>query len=112
MRKSALAAVATAVAGLALFAAPASASAAPAPGTSGTLTLYAGNFDPAQAAVYTSIPTACTVAPFVVHAELNLTTSAFAIYSTADCTGPALTFPAEDIHSFATFAGRSFRAAR
>ncbi|MFE7404834.1 hypothetical protein [Isoptericola sp. NPDC057559] len=52
----------------------------------------------------------CTALPFVAHAELNESASGIDVYATTDCSGPALHFPTADIHSFAGFDGRSFRA--
>jgi hypothetical protein len=46
-----------------------------------------------------------------VHTEFNFSTSAIQVYKTTDCTGHALTFPANDFHTFNGFDGRSFKAA-
>ncbi|MGN9783720.1 hypothetical protein ACTMTF_19960 [Nonomuraea sp. ZG12] len=62
-------------------------------------------------AVYPGAPTTCTVLPFTVHTEFNFSTSAIQVYKTTDCTGHALTFPANDFHTFNGFDGRSFKAA-
>ncbi len=61
-------------------------------------------------ALYPGAPTTCTVLPFTVHTEFNFSTSAIQVYKTTDCTGHALTFPANDFHTFNTFDGRSFKA--
>ena len=100
---SGIAAVAAGV-GLALGAGVAPASAAP----GGDLTFYSGAFT-GPSVSYTP-GTACTALPFTVHSELNLSTRSVEVYGTQDCSGPALTFPADDLHSFLTFDGRSFRA--
>lgn len=73
------------------------------------LTFWSGVFA-GQTVNYTNPSTSCTTLPFTVHSELNNTSKSIQVYATTDCTGPALTFPAHDIHSFAGFDGRSFRA--
>lgn len=57
---------------------------------------------------YEEVEAGCTVLPFVVHAELNGTDTGIRVYESTDCTGHALTFPANDIHSFIRFDARSF----
>lgn len=59
---------------------------------------------------YPDPSTSCTTLPFTVHSELNNTNKTILVYATTDCTGQALTFPPLDIHNFADFDGRSFRA--
>jgi hypothetical protein len=63
-----------------------------------------------QTVTYADPSTDCTTLPFTVHSEFNNTDASIEVYKTTDCTGQALTFPATDIHSFAGFDGRSFRA--
>lgn len=61
-----------------------------------------------QTVSYEQVDAGCTVLPFVAHAELNGTATGIRVYESTDCTGPALTFPANDIHSFIRFDARSF----
>lgn len=61
-----------------------------------------------QTVTYEEVEAGCTVLPFVVHAELNGTDTGIRVYESTDCTGHALTFPANDIHSFIRFDARSF----
>ncbi|GGO30685.1 hypothetical protein GCM10010116_61420 [Microbispora rosea subsp. aerata] len=89
---------------LALGSAPASASSA----YTG-LTFWSGYFA-GQSVSYANPSTSCTTLPFVAHSEWNQTDKTILVYETTDCTGPALTFPANDIHNFSSD-GRSFRAA-
>lgn len=95
---------ALAVTGLLAVAAPAASASVPE-----GLTFWSGAFT-GQAVTYPDVDAGCTVLPFVAHAELNGTATGIRVYETADCTGPALTFPATDIHSFIGFDGRSFES--
>ncbi|WP_329084147.1 MULTISPECIES: hypothetical protein [unclassified Streptosporangium] len=84
-------------------AAPAAANSSP----SG-VTFWSGAFT-GQSVTYANPGTGCTTLPFTVHSEFNNTDTSILVYRTTDCTGQALTFPANDIHSFIGFDGRSFR---
>jgi hypothetical protein len=83
-----------------------------APGDTGTLTLYADAYFRTPVAGYdaATLGTQCHQLPSTAHAELNLTAKTLQIYATPDCGGAALTFPANDIHSFISFDALSFRA--
>ncbi|WP_062345888.1 hypothetical protein [Herbidospora yilanensis] len=104
-----LAAAAFAAAAVATAAAPASA----ATGPSGTVNFYADAWFTTQIAAYdaATLGTGCHALPSVAHAEWNDSDVAIQVYATADCTGSALYFPANDIHSFVRFDARSFRIA-
>jgi hypothetical protein len=103
---SALGIVVTATAGV-LLGAVAPASAAPAEPTG--ITFWSGAFTGQQVS-YPAASESCTALPFAAHAQLNLTETAVNVYSSADCTGFALYFPANDIHSFGRD-GLSYRVA-
>lgn len=74
------------------------------------LTFWTGDFS-GKSTSYATPGADCAVLPFVAHSELNQTTTGFRVYESTDCSGPALSFPANDIHSFLTFDARSFQAA-
>lgn len=97
------AAIAAVAAGMAFAATPATADPT-------GLTFWAGDFSGTSTS-YATPGTDCTALPFVAHSELNQTTSGFRVYESTDCSGPALSFPANDIHSFLGFDARSFQAA-
>ena len=71
------------------------------------LTFWSGAFT-GETVSYPDAGTGCTTLPFVAHAELNGTTTGIRVYESTDCTGRALTFPENDIHSFINFDARSF----
>lgn len=85
---------------------PASASPAPA----SEVTFWSGAFT-GEKVSYADPGTDCTDLPFVVHSELNLSSTGIFVHQGKGCTGLALFFPANDIHSFIRFDGGSFRAA-
>jgi hypothetical protein len=89
-----------------MLASPTPASAADLP--SG-LTFWSGAFT-GQTVNYENPSIDCETLPFTAHAEFNNTSKSILVYSTTDCTGQAIGFPAYDIHSFITYNGRSFRA--
>jgi hypothetical protein len=101
---SALGIVAAATAGV-LLGAVAPASAAEPTG----ITFWSGAFTGQQVG-YPAASESCTTLPFAAHAQLNLTETAVNVYSSADCTGFALYFPANDLHSFGRD-GLSYRVA-
>ncbi|UQA59922.1 hypothetical protein [Polyangium aurulentum] len=72
------------------------------------VTFWSGAFT-GQTVNYPDPSTSCTTLPFTVHAELNNTSKYIQVYTTTDCTGPALTIPPTDIHNFTSFDARSFR---
>jgi hypothetical protein len=74
------------------------------------LHFYSGVFT-GQSVDYAAPGPGCTTLPFVVHSELNSGDQGIDVYRTPDCTGAALHFPANDIHSFNSFDGLSFRPA-
>ncbi|MGJ6964603.1 hypothetical protein ACSDR0_22075 [Streptosporangium sp. G11] len=73
------------------------------------VTFWSGAFT-GQPVTYANPSTDCTTLPFTVHSEFNNTDRSILVYKTTDCTGHALTFPANDIHSFIRFDAQSFRA--
>ncbi|MBP2476663.1 hypothetical protein JOF53_005535 [Crossiella equi] len=110
MRRAKLAGVVGTLAVAALLGGAAPASAAP----SGDLQFWETAFFTGRSATYPAakVTQACTTLEFTVHAQLNQTDKAIEIFATPDCTGHALYFPANDIHSFIGFDGKSFRAAK
>ncbi|MFF5247756.1 hypothetical protein ACFY3V_26015 [Streptosporangium sp. NPDC000095] len=72
------------------------------------VTFWSGAFT-GQSVNYPNPSSDCTTLPFTVHSEFNNSDKSILIYNTTNCTGQALTFPANDIHSFIRFDGQSFR---
>lgn len=105
--RSAVGIVMAATAGV-LLGAVAPASAAPAEPTG--LTFWSGNFTGQQVS-YPAASENCAALPFAAHAQMNLTSTAVNVYTSTDCTGGALFFPANDFHNF-TQNGLSYRVAR
>ncbi|MCK2241622.1 MULTISPECIES: hypothetical protein [unclassified Crossiella] len=64
-----------------------------------------------QTELHPAPSTACTTTSFVVRAEFNNTPHTLKFFRSTDCTGHAITIPANDLHSFPTFPARSFRLA-
>jgi hypothetical protein len=84
-------------------------SVAPAAADAGSsLTFWSGDFA-GQTVTYAAPNASCANLPFTAHAELDNTSEAILVYEGANCTGAALVFPAEDIHSFPDFDGFSYR---
>jgi hypothetical protein len=104
---SALGIVIAATAGV-LLGAVAPASAAPAEPTG--VTFWSGYFSGQQVS-YPVASEDCTVLPFAAHAQMNLTETPINVYTSANCTGGALYFPATDFHNFGQNA-LSYRVAR
>jgi hypothetical protein len=65
-----------------------------------------------ESVTYPGTVEGCVVLPFVAHSELNYTDTGIRIYESTDCTGPAKTFPGQDLHSFLRFDARSFEPVR
>ncbi|MFE5307308.1 hypothetical protein [Isoptericola sp. NPDC056573] len=102
----------TAAAGLGLAAGlVASASSAVAAEPAGDVTFWASEWFTGESATL-PVTDDCTTLPFVAHAEYNAGSVGIDVYATPDCSGHALHFPANDIHSFVDFDGLSFRASR
>lgn len=84
-------------------------SATPASAAASGVTFWSGWFT-GQSVTYPNPSTSCTTLPFAARSELNETSKTLLLYTTTDCTGPAITIPATDVHNFTTDI-RSFRAA-
>ncbi|MFI8527544.1 hypothetical protein ACIGB8_24005 [Promicromonospora sukumoe] len=105
--KKRLAAAALVLGGLLAVAAP---SASAVPFTEG-INFFTGDLT-GESVTYSGTVEGCTTLPFIAHSELNYTNTGIRVYESTDCTGPAKTFPGNDLHSFLRFDARSFEPVR